>query len=242
MTKLRLSVAMAVYNGEMYLAEQIDSILSMLKEQDELIISYDRSKDMTWTIINKYAKEDKRIKVVVNKQEKGYANNFTNALYHCSGKYIFLADQDDIWLNNKLEKMVNTFEKDPRILVVLCNGILIDENSQVIGKLKKIKKNPILNFITGTYLGCCMAFRRVLIPIVCPYPADHYIGHDLLTGIIGGTYGKVGIVDDVCVYHRIHGNNATEKLSIGAALENRLFFGIHILKILMFKGKRKLHD
>ena len=99
---IRASIAMAVYNGENFLREQIDSILALMSEQDELIISYDKSTDNTWNIIVERSRADSRIKVVMNKNKAGVISNFNNCIACCNGEYIFLADQDDIWINNKI--------------------------------------------------------------------------------------------------------------------------------------------
>ena len=91
---IRASIAMAVYNGENFLREQIDSILALMSEQDELIISYDKSTDNTWNIIVERSRADSRIKVVMNKNKAGVISNFNNCIACCNGEYIFLADQD----------------------------------------------------------------------------------------------------------------------------------------------------
>lgn len=68
--KIRASVAMAVYNGEKYINEQIDSILNMMASNDELIISYDESSDLTWEIISEYACKDDRVKLFRNEKKE----------------------------------------------------------------------------------------------------------------------------------------------------------------------------
>ena len=94
-----VSVCMATYNGGKYIKEQIDSILGQLSNNDELIISDDNSTDDTVDIINRIS--DSRVRLFFNKQ-KGYTNNFENALKQVRGDIIFLSDQDDIWMDNKV--------------------------------------------------------------------------------------------------------------------------------------------
>ena len=84
---IRASIAMAVYNGENFLREQIDSILALMSEQDELIISYDKSTDNTWNIIVERSRADSRIKVVMNKNKAGVISNFNNCIACCNGIY-----------------------------------------------------------------------------------------------------------------------------------------------------------
>ena len=93
---------MATYNGSRYIKEQIDSILSQLSALDELIISDDHSTDSTYKIIKSY--NDNRIKFYLNELEKGVTHNFENALLHSKGDTIFLADQDDVWNKEKIQK------------------------------------------------------------------------------------------------------------------------------------------
>ena len=160
---IRASIAMAVYNGENFLREQIDSILALMSEQDELIISYDKSTDNTWNIIVERSRADSRIKVVMNKNKAGVISNFNNCIACCNGEYIFLADQDDIWINNKIDKMVKLLQSRENMLVI-CNGDIIDATGKIIDRnlfqLSHISVNPIRNIIKGTYWGCCMLLRE----------------------------------------------------------------------------------
>ena len=109
MSNIRVSVAMATYNGEKYIKEQIDSILNNLEKSDELIISDDGSKDGTIKIIQEYQKKDSRIKLY-DGPKNGVKQNFANAIKNCSGEYIFLADQDDIWNDKKVEKVFPLYQ------------------------------------------------------------------------------------------------------------------------------------
>lgn len=97
-----ISVCIATYNGEKYLKEQLDSIIPQLTAQDELIISDDGSKDTTMEIIKRYAANDSRIKVYKG-PGKGVIANFEFAINQTQGEFIFLADQDDVWLPEKVQ-------------------------------------------------------------------------------------------------------------------------------------------
>ena len=95
-----ISVCMATYNGEKYIREQIDSILAQLGDKDELIVSDDGSADATLSIVRSFS--DPRIKIISNTGKHGTNGNFENALKHAQGDYIFLSDQDDVWLPGKV--------------------------------------------------------------------------------------------------------------------------------------------
>lgn len=212
LSEIRASVAMAVYNGEQYICEQIDSILERMGQQDELVISYDVSTDATWQIINDYAKQDSRVRVVCNPGKGGVRNNFTNAVMNCRGEYIFLSDQDDLWIGDKINRMIEKFQQTGADLVV-HNGYMTDGTLEVIqsnifdqfGRYN----NPILNIIKCNFWGCCMAFRSHMRQWVCPFPSDHDICHDCWLGIIVGFRGKIARMEDYFIKHRLHGNNVT---------------------------------
>ena len=96
-----ISVCIATYNGEKYIKQQLLSILKQIKVNDEIIISDDHSTDKTFNIIKSF--NDTRIKFFLNNKGKGYTRNFENALEKAHGDIIFLSDQDDIWIDNKVE-------------------------------------------------------------------------------------------------------------------------------------------
>lgn len=102
-----ISIAMATYNGEKYLREQLDSILVQTISDFELIICDDCSNDSTRKILSEYAKKDSRIKVIFNEQNLGFVKNFEKTISFCNGEYIAFSDQDDIWLPNHLEVLLS---------------------------------------------------------------------------------------------------------------------------------------
>ena len=103
-----ISVCMATYNGETYIKEQIESIINQLSSSDELIISDDKSTDNTLKIINEF--KDPRIKIYIHEKDHGFVKNFENALEKAKGDFIFLSDQDDIWLPNKVAATLKELE------------------------------------------------------------------------------------------------------------------------------------
>ena len=205
-----ISVAMAAYNGEKYIRKQIDSIVQQLKNEDEIVISYDNSDDKTLEIIKDYAKNDSHVKVVIN-PNPGLFNNFENAIRNCSNEYIFISDQDDIWDEHKREVVMKIFE-DKDVDMVIHNGVHIDENDKVISKdfftMFHITENIFTNFAKPRYSGCCIAFTKKLAEIIVPIP--HKVGaYDHWIGMVGQKFGKVVFTDKVLLYHRLHGDNYT---------------------------------
>lgn len=214
MHEIRVSVAMATYNGERYLEEQLCSVLSMLSGDDEIVISDDHSTDRTIDIIKRFQGEDARIYLYVNPQ-KGIGPNFENALLHCRGKYIFYSDQDDVWVEDKIGKCVKMLE-DPQVAIVVHDGYYVDQNlrhskdnpfGDTLFKKSKMKSNPIMIWIgSAGMLGCCMAFRREYISAVMPFPNDD---HDVWTINLLSRLGKVAFLYEKLILHRMHGKNVS---------------------------------
>ena len=98
-----ISIALTTYNGEKFLKEQLDSILNQTYSDYELVVCDDCSTDSTRQILKEYEKKDKRINVFLNNNNLGFKNNFEKAISLCTGEYIALSDQDDIWDEKKLE-------------------------------------------------------------------------------------------------------------------------------------------
>ena len=104
----RISVCIATYNGERYIAKQLDSILEQLRDDDEVVVSDDSSGDKTLEIIQSY--QDKRIKLFPNQKFRSPIFNFENALKQATGSYIFLSDQDDLWGPGKVETALKSLQ------------------------------------------------------------------------------------------------------------------------------------
>ena len=124
-----ISVCMSTYNGEQFIFKQLDSILSQIGLNDEVIISDDGSKDNTINIIKSF--NDKRIKLFFRKKTPSLVRNFENAIQKAVGEYIFLADQDDIWIKNKVSETLKYLNKYD---LVISDCILINESEKVINR------------------------------------------------------------------------------------------------------------
>ena len=189
-----ISVCIATYNGERFIKEQLDSILTQLSREDEIIIYDDGSTDKTIEIIENY--NDKRIKILHHKKNSELSKiktgknfyfatqNFANALSNISGDYVFLSDQDDIWLPNKVQVCMNLLKQYD---LVTHNYQIIDINGNII-KERQFAKNPLhksyfMNIMDSHFRGCCMAFKSELLKRSLPIPLN-IIGHDYWIGAI----------------------------------------------------------
>ena len=219
-----ISVAMATYNGEKYIRGQLDSIIKQLNDIDEIIISDDGSTDETINIINSY--KDKRIKLIYG-PKKGVKQNFANAIKKCTGKYVFLSDQDDIWMDDKVEKVLKCFDENKCTCVLHDNVVLNSDTDEIIHdsffKWRKSKTGYFNNIWKNSYIGCCMAFDSSLKNKILPIPNDIEM-HDQWIGIINDKYGKSVLLDNRLIIYRRHGNNVSQMSHYGflKMLKNRL--------------------
>lgn len=205
-----ISVCMATYNGERFIAEQLDTILAQISEHDELIVSDDGSSDKTQDIINSYKQKYNNI-VLLQGPKKGVIKNFENAIKHARGNYIFLCDQDDIWVKNKVNIVLDCFKKT-NAYVVLHDARIVDGNGNCVEESfyshRGSKKGLLKNLWKNSYLGCCMAFDRKLLSDILPIP-DKIEMHDWWIGMLGETKHKSVIIPYKLIDYRRHGNNVS---------------------------------
>ena len=204
----KVSVAIAIFNGGEYLNEQLDSILVQLDKCDEIIASVDASSDDSLEILQEYAKKDNRVNVIEG-ANAGVIKNFEKAILNCTGDYIFLSDQDDIWLAEKVSKVKDCL-KNKDIDLVLHDAKVADENLKVtcesFFRLKGSKPGILRNILKNSYMGCCMAFKESLKGEILPFPSDIPM-HDQWIGLIAEKYGKVKFLDEALVIYRRHRGN-----------------------------------
>lgn len=204
-----ISVALAAYEGERYIEEQLRSILPQLGKEDEVIVSDDKPGGMTEKIVRRLAEEDARVRYAEG-PGKGVAANFINAIRHCKGDKIFLADQDDVWLPDKVQRVTEAFENGASL--VLHNAYVTDEELQITHPsffaLRGSKPGLVHNLIKNSYMGCCMAFDRKLLKKIMPMPKAVPM-HDQWIGLIAEIYGKPVFLDVPLLYYRRHEGNVT---------------------------------
>ena len=212
-----ISVAMTTYNGEKYIKQQIESILSQTVAIDELIICDDISKDHTAEIIREIG--DERIRLYVNESNLGFIANFHKAIGLTSGDYIFLSDQDDIWEPNKVEKILETMKKTNA--TALCtNYKLINENDQELGDKKNYNipsfvinaSDPIYK-ITFPMLaydnlvqGCTYCFTKGIKDVFLKVN-NRSVAHDYQIMLIAANLGGAYFLNEELIQYRLHSSN-----------------------------------
>lgn len=236
---MKISVCLASYNGEKYIGEQLESILKQLDETDELIISDDSSTDGTLAVIEGFP--DNRIRVLPGHSFYNPIFNFENALKQATGEMIVLSDQDDVWLDGKLEIIRQRFQNKPsRIYLVVLDGQIIDENGAVIGdsifETLDSGRGFFKNLKHNTYMGCCLAFSRELLDIALPFPKKIPM-HDSWLGFLSELFGVVEFVPEKTINYRKHQENRSLQ---GFDLSQKIWWRTFLLFNLLKRVLRRL--
>lgn len=210
----QISVCMAAYNGSLHIAEQVDSILSELGPHDELIIVDDCSTDQTVQLISGI--KDARIRLIAARTNRGYVKTFERALEEARGKYVFLSDQDDIWIPGRVELMISAMGQSS-LVVSNCQHIEgIPGRFQEIRLHEKDSRHTVRNalgILVGYRLhwGCAMALRRTLLEQVLPFPSYMKESHDQWIAMVGIANRSIQYLETDTILHRLHGDNLTPK-------------------------------
>lgn len=132
---MTLSVALCTYNGESFIREQLESILNQTMAVDEIIVCDDMSTDKTLDIVEQI-KTATTVPIYIHRNDKqlGAQRNFQQAVDLCHGNIIFLSDQDDIWMPEKVQTIVNFFDNNKSISTVFTNANLIDSDNNPTGE------------------------------------------------------------------------------------------------------------
>jgi len=213
-----LSIAMPTYNGERFLREQIDSILSQTVQEFELVISDDCSTDNTLSIANEFAQNDVRIKVLSNKKNIGFKKNVEKVLKACSGEYILLSDQDDIWMPNHIEVLMCE-ANDSQAMLICGRPVFVDEfncelpNTFDYFKMDYVPKNDIehaqhIFMGRSSYQGASMLIRRNFLEKALPIPECAGY-HDNWFAALSVFYGGLRYVDTPILRYRRWSNAIT---------------------------------
>ena len=203
-----ISVCVATYNGEKLIGEQLASILSQLSDEDEVIVSDDHSTDGTLEVVRSLHSPIVRI---IEGPCKGLIRNFENALKASKGEYVFLSDQDDKWLPNKVKVMVEALQTADCVVsdCYVTDGQL-NITSESFYALRHTKMGRFYNlFVKNGYLGCCMAMRRNVVERSLPFPANIPM-HDIWMGNIAAFSYRVAFVPERLIYFRRHKCNASK--------------------------------
>lgn len=226
-----ISVCMAVYNGEKYLREQIESILKQLSPEDELVVSDDASTDASIEIIERI--KDSRLIILKNENRLGPVYNFERALVHCRGDLIFLSDQDDLWLSDKVDACVRKLKEYD---LILHDAFVLRENKRqekTLFELRHVQQGLFKNWWKNSYTGCCMALKRTILEIALPFPQKLPM-HDQWIGICAEKKYRVLFLNSCFIEYRVHENNATQITGTKKqTFRQRFLWRYYLLKALL---------
>ncbi|HFU4392628.1 TPA: glycosyltransferase [Streptococcus suis] len=237
---MKISIAMAVYNGSKFIEKQLDSLRLQTLMPDEVIIFDDNSIDSTQKIIELYIEKWnlKGWKYFKNSKNVGWKKNFHLATGETTGDIVFYCDQDDIWLPDKIKKMIVSFKENPQIEVLACKLNLINIDGNALPDIPSalpfnslqtgnLVQNPInTKFIYTIYPGCTIAIKRELINLITKCEGYDELAHDALYWKIGTLLNKAFTLDESLILYRIHDNNASNPSDAGKmvvkSIEQRL--------------------
>ena len=212
---MKINIVMSTYNGEQFLAEQIDSIQQQTFKDWQLLIRDDGSSDQTPEIIKSFVAQDPRI-VFINEHDRekfGVIKNFFTLIKHDKSDYYFFSDQDDVWLEDKLETMLAAARQypDQLPLMVYTDLCVVDQNLQVMNQSMirsqshhantELVQELTENTVTGgvAMINHALAERwRTL---------DNIIMHDWYLAVLATAIGKLVYIDQPGELYRQHDNN-----------------------------------
>ncbi|TQJ41530.1 glycosyl transferase family 2 [Arthrobacter sp. SLBN-112] len=210
----RVSVCLAAYNGAVHIEEQIRSILPELGDADELIVVDDHSTDNTVEVVTSIG--DPRIRLIPAQRNAGYVRTFERALGEARGEFVFLSDQDDVWLPGRVETMISALDGQD---VVVSNCQHFDGP---LGSFHEIRLRAqdsthpvrnILGIVVGYRLhwGCAMAVRKRILHQVLPFPQHMTESHDQWIAMVGNVNRSINYLETDTILHRLHGENLTPR-------------------------------
>lgn len=217
---LTVSIALCTYNGERFLQEQLDSYARQTVLPDEVVVCDDGSTDRTLEILESWAASVPfEVRIVRNEKNLGYAQNFGKAVSLCTKDLIFLSDQDDVWMPEKIERMRTVFESEPNVNLVVSDAEITDAAlTPVNGRIQEVLPlwfydEPAAFCMLapkpdGCYpQGCASAFRATLKPFFLPIPS--LWSHDIWLQITAPLAGEGRVLNEPLFRYRIHGTNTT---------------------------------
>lgn len=218
--RIRISVAMATYNGARFIREQLESIRSQARMPDELIVCDDRSTDGTVDLVREFAATCPfPVRIFENESNLGFADNFLRCASLCTGEWVAFCDQDDVWLRGRLleaERQISQGGED--LCLVVSKAEVVDAALVRSGRtLPEFSGSRVLgpssmraDWFVG---GCVMVFRRSLLDGAEPSlrPHDDYrprssrrMPHDRWVCLLANVSGRIAMVDETLVLYRRH--------------------------------------
>jgi rhamnosyltransferase len=209
-----VNIILATYNGEKYIEQQLLSLMAQTYTKWKCIIHDDGSKDKTVKIIKKYQKLDSRFVLIEDKiSNKNAGKNFLHTLKFAKADYFCFCDQDDIWLDNKLQKLVNAIEKKDNSIpqVVFCNAYCWNcSDDSISGNATLAFPTDVesLLFLNCGIQGASAIFNKKMKDSIL-VPLEHCSMHDWYLTMVGCTFGQVDYIHENLMLYRQHSAQVT---------------------------------
>lgn len=244
---MKVSVCLASYNGEAFLARQLASILADLGPDDEVILSDDGSRDRTIEIAHSFA--DPRMKICHFTKNLRHVGNFERALSMATGDVIFLSDQDDIWVPGKRDLVLAEFARSPDVVMVVHALKLIDGEGRELSSRSDVwpvsaageQSKPrylVRQIVKNQVTGCATTISRRLLNLLMPFPAAVY-AHDHWMAVAAPFVGTTIFLDVPLVEYRQHDANVTPKNGLSPA--DRLKVRLKLIALVAIAAARAVH-
>lgn len=210
---MKVSVAMATFNAGEFLTGQLESLARQSRLPDELIVTDDGSTDFTIAALETFARTAAfEVRIERNPRQLGFAQNFGRALSLCSGDLVFLSDQDDYWLPNKIQTIADLAENKPAMHVFMNDAQITDEHltstgQTILSRTRKVGMSDD-NFVHGS----CMAIRRPLLDLALPIP-EASASHDNWIVGLAIELGCRLIVEEPLQLYRRHGDATSQSIT-----------------------------
>ncbi|WP_018616039.1 glycosyltransferase [Segetibacter koreensis] len=207
---MTVSVVMCTYNGALYIKDQILSILAQTHPVTELLVFDDASTDNTVEIIKEIALKTPSVKLSVNNQNIGFIKNFEQAIKAAKGDVIAISDQDDLWVDTKIEKMIKAWKKESTL--IYCNSIIFTDRPPLHPKRNKNFRyfegtDARKIFMVNTVSGHAMLIKRQLLDLIFPFAEG--VMYDWWIAVVAAYNGGVQHFDEILVFQRSHARNIT---------------------------------
>lgn len=221
---IAISVAMATFNGAKYIEKQLDSLLNQTLLPKEIVISDDNSTDETLRIVETYSSRTSvPVRVFVNKVNLGFGDNFLRAATLTNESWISFCDQDDIWREDKIERIVSAIRSNSNCLMIAHPSRVLEQEratDRIVGArpggvyaAQTLDPLSVIN-------GHCITFNRILLDVInidqrprSVHDPDRLMPHDDWITFLAASLGQIVIVDEPLVLYRHHSSNLSNPAS-----------------------------
>lgn len=232
---MRISIAMATYDGSDFVEEQLESFAAQTRLPDELVVCDDCSTDDTPAKLEAFAaRAPFEVRVEHNPRNLGTTPNFGKAVSLCSGELVFLSDQDDVWLPDKVESFERVFDERPEVGAAFSNGAVVDAGGAALGhtlwdgvmftpsEREALRRGAATDVLVRHVVaaGCSVAFRSAYRDLYLPLPELHD-SHDAWITFLIACVSEIALIERELIRYRVHGENqfGLRKLTLREQLE-----------------------